>query len=73
MNEIDILDQEINHYLPHLSAKQKKVVLSIVKTFAADQQDWWDKTGGEQQKIIDKSLLEMKAGKLTSYDPAKLR
>ncbi len=63
-----LIDKEINQYLLHLNAKQKQVVLSVVKTFAAGQQDWWDEVGEEQQKAIDKSLLEMKAGKLTSHD-----
>lgn len=68
MGAIKLIDQEINQYLPHLNARQKQVVLSVVKTFAAEQQDWWDEIGEEQQKAIDKSLAEMKAGKLTSHD-----
>jgi len=39
-----------------------------VKTFAAEQQDWCDEIGKEQQDAIDKSLTEMKAGKLTPQD-----
>lgn len=62
------IDDEIVQYLPHLSTRQKKTVLNVVKTFAAQQDDWWDKISEEQQQAIDKSLAEMKAGKLTSND-----
>lgn len=37
MDAIKLIDQEIARYLPHLSIKQKRTVLSVVKTFAADQ------------------------------------
>lgn len=33
-----------------------------------EQNDWWDEIGEEQQKAIDKALVEMKAGKLTPHD-----
>lgn len=62
------LDQEITHYLPWLNVKQKKTVLTVVKTFMEEQKDWWDEISEEQQKAIDKSLAEMKAGKLTPHD-----
>ena len=63
-----VIDQEIAQYLPRLNDQQKQAVLSVVKTFAAEQKDWWDEVGKEQQEAIDKSLVEMKAGKLTSQD-----
>ncbi|WEK36269.1 MAG: hypothetical protein P0Y53_02045 [Candidatus Pseudobacter hemicellulosilyticus] len=62
------IDQQITQYLPHLNAKQKQAVLSVVKTFAAEQQDWWEEIGMEQQEAIDRSLAEMKAGKLTAHE-----
>jgi len=68
MGAVKLIDQEIVQYLPHLNAQQKQVVLSMVKTFAAEQQDWWDEISHEQQQAIDKSLAEMKTGKLTSHD-----
>jgi predicted transcriptional regulator len=43
-------------------------VLTVVKTFMEYQKDWWDEIGEEQQKAIDKSLAEMKAGKLTPHN-----
>jgi predicted transcriptional regulator len=63
-----MIDQEIAQYLPRLNDQQKQAVLSVVKTFAAEQQDWWNEIGKEQQEAIDQSLSEMKAGKLTPHD-----
>ena len=62
------MDQEITNYLPHLSNIQKQAVLNVIKTFAAEQQDWWNKISEEQQLGIDKALAEMKAGKLTTHE-----
>lgn len=67
MGAVKLIDQEIAQYLPHLSARQKQAVLSVVKTFAAEQQDWWDEISEEQQRAIDESLAEMKSGKLTPH------
>ena len=68
MRAVKIIDQEIAQYLPRLNDQQKEAVLSVVKTFAAEQKDWWDEISKEQQEAIDQSLVEMKAGKLTSQD-----
>lgn len=62
------LDKEIVQYLPQLNVKQKKTVLTVVKTFMKEKKDWWDEISEEQQKAIDKSLAEMKAGKLTPHE-----
>ena len=42
--------------------------MSVVKAFAAEQQDWWDEIDLEQQQAIDKALAEVSAGKLTPHD-----
>ena len=68
MNTATSLEKEIAQYLPRLNVKQKRTVLTVVKTFVEDQQDWWDEISEEQQKAIDKALAEMKAGKLTPHD-----
>lgn len=67
MGAVKSLDKEITQYLPKLNVKQKQTVLTVVKTFMQEQQDWWDEISVEQQKAIDKSLAEMKAGKLTPH------
>lgn len=63
-----ITNEEIAQYLPYLTARQKEAVLSVVKSFAAQQQDWWDEISEEQQQAIDRSLAEMKAGNLTPHE-----
>jgi ABC-type cobalamin/Fe3+-siderophores transport system ATPase subunit len=68
MGALKLIDQQIMEYLPRLNTRQKKAVLDVVKTFATEQQDWWDEIGREQQEAIDKALSEMKAGKLTPHD-----
>lgn len=62
------LDREINHYLPLLNEKQKKTVLTVVKTFMEEQKDWWNEISEEQQRAIDKSLAQIKSGKLTTHE-----
>jgi len=62
------LDQQITQYLPQLSERQKKTVLTVVKSFMDEQKDWWNEISEEQQHAIDHSLAEMKAGKLISHD-----
>ena len=64
---VESLDKQIVHSLPRLNVKQKRTLLTVVKTFMEEQKDWWDEISEEQQKAIDKSLQEVKAGKLTSH------
>lgn len=68
MKTAETIDKEIFNYLPRLNIKQKQTVLKVVKTFMEEQQDWWDEIGEEQQRAVDKSLAEMRAGKLTPHD-----
>lgn len=65
MGAVKLIDQQIAQYLPQLNSKQKQAVLNVVKTFAAEQQDWWNEVSESQQQAIDKSVQEMKTGKLT--------
>ena len=65
MRAVRVIDKEIAQYLPRLNDQQKEAVLSVVKTFAAEQKDWWEEISKEQQEAIDRSLAEMKVGKLT--------
>lgn len=64
------LYNEIVESLTFLNTRQKRTVLTVVKTFMEEQSDWWDEISEEQQKSIDRSLAEMKAGKLTPHDEA---
>ena len=33
-----------------------------------NKKDWWDTISKEQQQAIDKALLEVKAGKVTTHE-----
>ena len=68
MRTARVIDREINQYLPRLSDQQKEAVLGVVKSFATERQDWWDSIGREQKLAIDKSLAEMKAGKVVPQE-----
>lgn len=68
MKIAETIDKEIFNYLPRLNIKQKQTVLKVVKTFMENQKDWWDEISQEQRTAIDKSLAEMRSGKLTPHD-----
>lgn len=68
MNGASSLDKKITASLSHLNVKQKKTVLTVMKTFMEEQHDWWDEIGEQQQNAIDKALLEMKSGNLTHHE-----
>ena len=65
---IESIDKEITSHLQLLSAKQKKTVLRVVKSFTAENKDWWDEIGTAQQVAVDKALAEMNAGKLEPHE-----
>ncbi len=41
MGTASLLDKEITRSLLLLNDRQKKTVLTVVKTFAQEEQDWW--------------------------------
>lgn len=61
------LDKEIKEYLINLNPQQKKTVLTIIKTFAKEKDDWWDEISKEQQKATIESLSQMKSQKVLSH------
>lgn len=68
MRETKPIVTEITDYLHQLNSEQQKAVLTVVKTFASEQQDWWNEISEEQQQAIDKALLEIKTGQTTPHD-----
>ncbi|MDR3715557.1 MAG: hypothetical protein P4L51_22330 [Puia sp.] len=61
------LDTEIMHHLGNLNAQQKKVVLSVVKTLAHEESDWWDGVEEAAKGSIEKGLKEADQGKVTPH------
>jgi TonB-dependent SusC/RagA subfamily outer membrane receptor len=59
------LDKEINSYLSLLNTKQKEAVLTVVKTFAGDEYNWWDDK--EFVAELDRRTAELESGKVKGY------
>ncbi len=68
MSAAKVLDKEINHYLGHLNMHQKEVVLSVIKTFANEENDWWDDVEEGAQESIARGLKEAKEGKVIPHE-----
>jgi putative addiction module component (TIGR02574 family) len=62
MNAATKLDKQINDYLIQLNNKQKKAVLTVVKTFAEEQEDeiWEDSAFITE---LDRRTAEYESGK----------
>ncbi len=61
MRTASSLDKEITRSLSLLNTKQKETVLTVVKTFAEEEQEWWN-----DKKFIaemDKRFKELATGK----------
>jgi len=61
--EAMVIENEIAKYVHRLNTRQKKTVLSVVKTFAEEKKDWWDELSAEQLAAIRASEAELDAGK----------
>ncbi len=63
MSQVPNLDKQISHYLSSLSEKKKKAVLTVVKTFAEEQeQDLWNELPDEIKASVLIGLEESKTG-----------
>ena len=67
MGAAKVLDIEINHYLEHLNNHQKEVVLSVVKTFANEEDEWWDSVEDAAQQSIKRGLKQAKEGNVIPH------
>ncbi|MEO6902669.1 MAG: hypothetical protein ABI315_05895 [Bacteroidia bacterium] len=56
------IDCQILSYLEQLSEKKKKVILTVVKTFAEESVTLWDIMPGEVRKGVEKGILQSKKG-----------
>ena len=73
MGATKALDQQITDHLPNLNASQKKVVLSVVKGFAQEEENWWNEVEDAAQESITKGLKEAVQGKVTSHQEVMKR
>ena len=68
METAKVLNKEINHYLEHLNTHQKEVVLSVVKTFAQEENYWWNGVEDAAKESIARGLQQAKEGKVIPHD-----
>jgi hypothetical protein len=63
MGAVKTIDKQINSYLGQLNEKQKKAVLTVVKTFADEKAtiDYWEDESFVAE--LDKRTSEYEAGK----------
>ena len=65
MSVTNTIDKKINNYLSHLSIKQKEAVLTVVKTFAEEEQPAWaDK---DLIALLDRRTAEYETGKAKAF------
>ena len=70
--EVSSIEKQINNYLPQLTTKQKKAVLTVVKTFADDENT--NEYSDEFKKELDSRYEEyLNGGKLVSEADANKR
>ena len=70
--EATSIEKQINNYLPQLTVKQKKAVLTVVKTFADDENIY--EYSDEFKKELDSRYEEyLNGGKLVSEAEANKR
>jgi predicted transcriptional regulator len=67
MGATKALDQQITDRLANLNASQKKVILSVVKGFAQEEENWWNEVEDAAQESIAKALKETDQGKVTPH------
>lgn len=66
MNTLKTLDKEISSYLPRLSLRQKRTLLTVVKTFAEeDEEEIWNDESFIAE--MDKRFSEMESGKVKTF------
>jgi predicted transcriptional regulator len=67
MGATKALDQQITDRLANLNASQKKVVLSVVKGFTQEEENWWNEVEDAAQESIERGLKQADQGKATLH------
>ena len=70
------IDKEINQYLGQLNAKQKQAVLTVVKTFAEDQNEMMEPEVEYSTAVkaeLDKRYAGYKSGKAKMVTPGEMK
>ena len=72
MSAVKAIDKQINNYLGQLNEKQKKAVLTVVKTFADEKAapDYWEDESFVTE--LDKRTAGYESGKAKVYTLAEM-
>ena len=62
------INREMDLYWDRLNTHQKEVVLSVVKTLAHEEADWWESIEKEAENSIKKGIQQAKEGKVISHE-----
>jgi len=68
MAQVQTIDKEIIGYLPFLSAKEKKAVLTVVKGLAENENDLWDEMPDEIKESVRIGFEESEKGLGTPHE-----
>lgn len=74
MSAVTPLDKQISNYLTQLNSRQKKAVLTVVKTFAEEQDhesSRWKDAGFVAE--MDRRMTELESGKVKGYSWDEVR
>jgi predicted transcriptional regulator len=64
---ISDLDRQITDRLVNLNTSQKKVILSVVKGFTREEENWWNEVEDAARESIAKGLKQVGQGKVTPH------
>jgi hypothetical protein len=72
MSAVKAIDKQINNYLGQLNEKQKKAVLTVVKTFAGEKAapDYWEDESFIKE--LDRRTAEYETGKAKVFTLAEM-
>ncbi|MBE2289025.1 MAG: hypothetical protein IAE95_05685 [Chitinophagaceae bacterium] len=62
------IDKEISMYLEHLNNGQKEAVLKVIKTFAHEEDEWWEALESDAKDSITKGLKQAKEGEVVPHN-----
>lgn len=62
------IDKEITRYLEHLNPMQKEAVLKVIKTFAHEEDDWWEASEVQAEASISVGLKQAKEGAVVPHN-----
>jgi predicted transcriptional regulator len=68
MSVVHTIDKKINEYLHHLNYKQKQTVLTVIKTFAGNEEVWWEEVEKSASIAIKQGLKDAAENNETSHE-----